>query len=552
MNYYEDYYWLNEDSLKFLQKDYLSEGQDAQERYAQIAQRAEELLGIDGFADEFLGYIKKGYYSLSSPVVSNFGTNKGLPISCNGSFIDDTIESILGKVAEVGTMTKYGAGTSGYFGAIRGRGAPISIGGTSTGSVHFAQMFNTTINVVSQGSIRRGSFAGYWPIDHPDIEEVLEIREEGNPIQNISLGLTITDKWMSEMIAGDSAKRKIWARVLKKKAETGYPYLLFSDTVNRNAPQVYKDLGLTIWASNLCTEICLPSSSLWAFVCNLASLNLLHWDAIEANPRIIRCLLYFQDAVTTEYIQKTDGIRFLEPANKFAREHRAVGMGVLGWHSYLQSKMIPFESFEAKMENVKIFKKIKEQCDVANHELAEAYGEPEILKGYGLRMTTTMAVAPTTSSSFILGQVSPSIEPLDSNYFVKALAKGKFTYKNPFLKKVLADYGKDNLETWNSILQRGGSVQHLTFLSEKEKAVFKTFSEISQKEILIQAAARQKYIDQAQSINLKISTDTPVKEVNQLMIFAWESGIKTLYYQRGVNPAQQLSRNLLECVSCES
>lgn len=300
-----------------------------------------------------------------------------------------------------------------------------------------------------------------------------------------------------------------------------------------------------------CSEISLHSNPEESFVCNLSSLNLIHWDQIKQTDAI-ETLTYFLDAVMEEYIEKTNNLPFMKTANNFARNQRALGVGVLGWHDLLQSKMIPFESFEAKMLNVEIWKTIKEKTHAASRQMAEEYGEPDLLRGYGMRNVTTMAVAPTTSSSFILGQASPSIEPLNSNYFVKDLAKGKFTYKNNKLKEVLKSHNKDDKETWESILTRGGSVQHLDFLSEKEKEVFKTFGEISQKEIVIQAAQRQKYIDQSQSLNLMIHPNTPAKEVSQLLIFGWEQGIKTFYYQRSSNPAQELGRNLLACKSCEA
>ena len=253
----------------------------------------------------------------------------------------------------------------------------------------------------------------------------------------------------------------------------------------------------------------------------------------------------------TEFINKTEGVKHMEAPLKFAKAQRALGIGVLGWHSYLQQKMIGFESLQAKMENSAIWKVIQERTTKASQEMAKLYGEPELMKGYGLRNSTLCAIAPTTSSSFILGQVSPSIEPLNSNYFVKDLAKGKFTYKNPELEKLLIDKGRNDIDTWKSILVKGGSVQHLSFLSEGEKDVFKTFGEISQKEILIQASQRQKYIDQGQSLNMMIPPKTPPKEVNELLIFAWENGIKSLYYQRSANPAQELARSILTCSSCE-
>ena len=546
----EKYYWLNEDSRKFLERGYLTGDQTAEERISEIAKAAEKELKIKGFAEKFEEYMSQGWYSLSSPIWANYGLKRGLPISCFGSYVDDTMEAILTKQAEVGMMTKMGGGTSGYFGDLRARGKEISSGGKSNGPVHFMELFESVTNVVSQSNVRRGSFAAYMPIEHKDILEFLQIRGDGNPIQQLSIGVTVSDKWMKSMIDGDKDKRKIWGKVIQKRFESGYPYLFFSDTMNKNAPEVYKDKKMKIHASNLCSEIALHSSKEESFVCNLSSMNLLHYDDWKGTDAV-EVLTYFLDAVMSEFIRKTENIPYMEAPRNFAQRQRALGIGVLGWHSYLQSKMIPFESFEAKQLTSDIFSYMKQESHQASELLAEKYGEPELLKGYGRRNVTTMAIAPTTSSSFILGQVSPSVEPLNSNYFVKDLAKGKFTYKNPYLERVLDNHGKNNRNVWKTILTSGGSVQGLDFLTDEEKDVFKTFGEISQKEVVIQTAIRQNYIDQAQSINLMIHPKTPVKEVNQLLIFAWEQGVKTLYYHRGTNPSQELSRNLLNCSSCE-
>jgi ribonucleoside-diphosphate reductase alpha chain len=547
----KEIYWLNKDSVTFLERGYLSKGQKPEERILEIAKAAEKILKKKGFAEKFESYMHKGWYSLSSPVWANFGNGRGLSISCNGSYVEDTMNSILEKTAEVGMLTKYGAGTSGYFGDLRARGTPISVGGSSSGPVHFMEMFDAVTRVVSQSNVRRGSFAAYLPIDHPDIMEFLGIREEGHAIQDLSIGVCVSDKFMKKMIEGDKDARGVWAKVLKKRFESGYPYIFFSDNVNNGAPQVYKDKKMMIYASNLCSEICLSSSPDETFVCNLSSMNLLHYDDWKGTDAV-ETLTYFLDAVMEDYINTTENIPFLKAAHNFAKNQRALGIGVLGWHSYLQSKMIAFESMEAKLFNSEIHRLIRAKSYAASREMAKEYGEPPLLKGYGMRNVTTMAIAPTTSSSFILGQVSPSVEPLNSNYYTKDLAKGKFTYRNPYLNDVLTNRGKNSAEVWKSILMKGGSVQHLDFLTDHEKDVFKTFGEISQKEIVIQAATRQKFIDQGQSINLQIHPKTSVKDVNQLIIFAWEQGVKCLYYQRGTNPAQELGRNLLECKSCEA
>ena len=547
----EDFFWLNDDSRTFLSRGYIDGDKTAEERIRDIGEAAADILNSYEFADKFCTYMARGYYSLSSPVWSNFGTTKGLPISCNGVYVEDRMESILGKTAEVGMQTKMGAGTSAYLGSLRPRGSAINTGGTADGPVHFANLLETTVDIIAQGNVRRGSCAVYLDIESPDILEFLDTREEGSTIQNLSLGVSIGDDWMQSMIDGDADKRTVWARVLRKRRESGYPYLFFKDTVNNNKPQVLKDKERTIWASNLCSEIALPSAHDESFVCNLASMNLLTFDEWKLTDAV-ETMITFLDAVMTEYVRKTRGIKFMESSHNFAVRWRALGLGQLGWHSYLQSKGIAFESFDAMMLNTKIAKMIKDRSIKASKDLAIKYGEPEGLKGYGLRNLTVAAIAPTTSSSFILGQVSPSIEPLASNYFTKDLAKGKFTYRNPYLKDVLAKHEQDNEETWVSILKRGGSVQHLDFLTQDEKDVFKTFSEISPLIIVQQAAARQKHIDQAQSLNILIHPDVSAKDVNALIIEGWKLGVKTFYYQRSANPAQELVRDIMNCAACEA
>lgn len=545
-----NYRWLTPESQSFLEKDYLLPGQTVDQRVDIICQTAERILNKPGFAARFKANMEKGWYSLSTPIWTNFGTERGLPISCFGSYIDDTMHSILYTQAEVGTMTKFGGGTSAYFGGLRPRGSIIKDNGESAGPVHFMRLFETLINIVSQGKTRRGNFAAYLPIEHQDIEEFLKLRSEGNAIQDLSFGITISNEWMESMISGDKAKRKIWAKVLESRANTGFPYIFFKDNANNNKPEVYKDMDLNISHTNLCSEIMLPDKEDESFVCDLSSMNLKYFDEWK-DSEAVELLTYFLDAVMTEFIQKASKIQFMERAVNFAKNHRALGIGVVGYHTLLQSKMIPFESMEAKYLNTEIFETIQKQSLAASQRLSQEYGEPDILKGYGRRNTTTMAIAPTKSSSFIMG-VSEAVEPNKTNYYIKDLQKGKFTYRNPDLQALLKSKNQDTKEIWASILAKGGSVQHLKFLDDKEKAVFKTFAEISPKEIIIQAAQRQKYIDQGQSINLMIHPSIPIKDVNQLMIDAWQMGIKSLYYQISVNAAQEFSRNILSCASCEA
>jgi len=548
----EPFYWLNEDSREFLRDGYLLEGVEAEERVRQIAERAEEILGEEGFADTFYEYMSRGFYSLASPVWSNFGLDRGLPISCFGSYMQDSIESILYTQAEVGEMTKQGGGTSGYFGELRPRGSPITNNGKSNGSYSFTELFDTIINVISQGETRRGQFAGYIDVEHDDLEEWLNIKTEGDPVQDIYYGVIIGDDWFQAMVDGDDEKRETWAEIIEARINIGVPYIIFRGNMNEGKPQVYKDKDYQINASNLCTEIALPATADESFVCCLSSMNALHYDEWK-DTDAVETLTRFLDAVMEEFIQSTEGTQFMERAVRFAKRHRAIGIGVLGWHSYLQSNMIPFDSMEAMEKNEEMFRTIKERSYEASEALADEFGEPEVLEGYGRRNTTTMSVAPTKSSSVILGQVSPSIEPLKSNYFVRDGAKLKSTQKNRFLQAILAERGKDTRQVWDSIANKDGSVQHLECLTGEEKEVFKTFAEIPQMAIINQAAQRQKHIDQAQSVNVSIDpSEVSVKEINQLYIEAWKKGVKSLYYQNSVNAAQKFSRDILECRACES
>ena len=397
--------WLNENSRKFLANGYLEEGVSPEQRIREIADNAEKILGIKGYADKFYDYMSKGYYSLSSPVWANFGNKRGLPISCYSIDIQDTMGDIMRATGEIGMMSKLGGGTGGFFGKLRERGAEITGNGESSGSVHFMKLFESLMDVASQGKVRRGAFSPYLPVEHPDIEEFLEIGTEGNPIQTLTHAVTVTDKWMEEMVAGDTKKRKIWAKVLQRRVEMGYPYIFFKDTVNRNTVDVYKDKGLEINHSNLCSEIALPTNNEWSFVCCLSSINIFYYDEWK-DTDAVETLVYFLDAVMEEFIVKLEAMRdsdeeelritfkFMEKAYNFAKANRSLGTGILGWHSYLQSKMIPFESVEASHLNVKIFKNIHDKAYKASKELAEMFGEPEILKGYGRRNATLLAPAP--------------------------------------------------------------------------------------------------------------------------------------------------------------
>lgn len=538
---YKKYYWLNKESRLFLSRGYITE--TPEQRIKDIANTAEKYLKIEGFARKFEDYMARGFYSLSTPVWINFGKNKGLPISCYGSNIDDNLDSILNASREIGMMSKYGGGTSAYLGNIRPRGTTISTGGKADGPVHYARMYDTTVDVCKQAEARRGACAVYLPIEHDDINEFLDIGTEGNPIQNLQYGVTVTDAWMKSMIAGAKKKRETWAKVIQRRSEFGFPYIMFKDNSNNNTP--YKELGLDITASNLCSEIQLPTDSYNSFVCCLGSINLLHWDEIKQTDAV-ETYTHFLNAVMDEFINKSAILPGLGRAHRFAEQHRAIGIGVMGYHSLLQSKLLEFDSLRTKALNDEIFREIQAASINASRWLAKYKDYKCIREGFA--NTTLMAIAPTKSSSFIHGAVSMGIEPIKSNYFIKDLAKSKTVYKNPFLEIELDKYNLNTDEVWEGILNKDGSVQHLDFPT---KEVFKSFIEIAPKELVLQAAQRQKYIDQSQSLNLMIDPSIPAKDINKLYIYAWEEGVKTLYYQFSQSSAQAFSRNILECSSCE-
>lgn len=592
------YWWVNEESTAILNRGYLLRGETIESAIDRITNSiVKQFKGISKeektyIKNIFTEIIEKGWVSLSSPIWANMGTERGLPISCNGVTISDSMSSISSKLSEVMMQTKLGAGTSGYFGNLRGRGAAITNNGVSSGAVSFMELFNTTMNVVSQGSTRRGSFAAYLDIDHPDIEEFLTIKDIGSPIQNLFYGVCVPDYWMKTMINEDGTypeedvkrNRKIWSKVLESRQFKGLPYIFFTDNVNRNKPSIYKELGLKISHSNLCNEVSLPDSESESFVCCLSSMNLELFDEwYELNdPKygrsIVQYAIWLLDAVMTEYIGKLEKELKENPHSamrnslNFSKRHRSIGLGTLGLHSYYQKIGRPFEHPLNMGLNGKIFSYIREESEKASDELGERFGyapifdelPEDVLEKRGIkkkRCTTLLSIAPTTSSSAILGQVSPGIEPFSSNFYKVNLAKGNFIRKNKYLEQLLNEKlekgiikTKEELEElWSDIMVKQGSVQHISedILSKEEKDIFKTFKEISQYEIILQASVRQKYIDQSQSLNINIPPDTPPKEVNGLIIKAWKLGVKTLYYQRSQSVSKELLSNITNCISCE-
>lgn len=418
-------------------------------------------------------------------------------------------------------------------------------------------------HITQAGNTRRGNFAAYLDIDHPDIEEFLQIKDIGSEIQNLFIGVNIPDWWMNDMHYGkDMSKRVLWSKILESRQSKGLPYILFSDTINQNKPKIYKELKEVIHASNLCSEIALPSNIDESFVCCLSSMNLELYDDWKDTDAIYWAVL-FLDAVMSDFIQKTEDEKYLKQAHNFAKRHRSLGLGVMGYHTYLQKNMLSFDSWEARQFNARVFKQLKEESRDASIELAEIFEPAPIFKELNdktdmedivenMRNTTLLAIAPTTSSSSILGQVSPGIEPYSSNYFKAGLAKGNFMRTNKYLRALLIEKDKDDEEVWSSIMLAHGSVQHLDFLSENEKNVFKTFKEISPAEIISQAAQRQQYIDQMQSLNLLIPSSMPISDVHKLYIQAWESKVKSLYYQRSSSVSKEMMTNFVTCNSCEA
>jgi len=551
----EQYVWYTPESRLFMSRDgsYLPTGMSLDERVTRGCELAERILKKPGFAVKFKSYFQRGWYSWSTPIWANFGLDRGLPISCYNTHISDSIESLMGDAhGELAVMSKNGGGTSAYMGAVRGRGQDIRGGanGQSSGSVHFASHLQSLILTCSQGSTRRGNLALYWDITHSDIMEVLRIKQEGSTIQHVSYGVCVPDWWLHDMVKGDRKKREVWAALIEARKNTGNPYILFTDTVNNARPQWYKDQGLFVKSSNLCVETTPTSDEEESFVCDLSSLNILHYDQWK-DTDAPEMMVYFLDAVMTDFIERASGIKYMERAVRYAKRHRSLGIGWFGWHHYLQSKMVPFESMEAMRLNAEVAQTIQRKTVAASRQMALEYGEPEVTRGYGQRHALLQAIAPTTSSSFVIGQSSESIDPMTANIEIKGLAKGKYTVTNPFLLKLLDARGKNTPEVIDSVLKSGGSVQHLGFLTDREKGVFKTFPEVSQMSVVQQAAQRQKYIDQGQSLNVFLTPDVPAKDINYLILEGWRAGVKSFYYNKGLNAAQTFARSVIACSACE-
>ena len=538
---------------------YLLPWETPKDAYMRVATTVARRLYKPEMAEVFFDYIWKGWLNLASPVLSNTGTDRGLPISCFGIDVGDSIAEIGAKNLEMMLLAKHGGGVGIGINMIRPAGSKITGNGTSDGVVPFCKIYDSTILATNQGAVRRGAASVNINIDHPDFLDWLEIREPKGDVNRQSLNLhqcaVVGDKFMRRLEQGDQDARKRWSKLLQKRKATGEPYILFKGNTNKANPRAYKDNGLKVHMTNICSEITLHTDESHSFVCCLSSVNLAKYDEWK-DTNLIYHSIWFLDGVLEEFIQKAKGLKGFDNSVRSAEKGRALGLGVLGWHTYLQQKGIPFEGMQAQFETRRIFSQIKIESERASRDLAEVYGEPLWCKDTGFRNTHLRAIAPTVSNSKLSGNVSPGIEPWAANVFTEQSAKGTFIRKNKELEKVLRKAGINSSETWNKILEDKGSIQDipelddwgyvqgkLCKLSECEediakygydtvKDVFKTFKEINQLELVNQAGIRQQYIDQSVSLNMAFPSEASPKWINQVHLDAWKKGIKTLYYMR--------------------
>jgi ribonucleoside-diphosphate reductase alpha chain len=590
-NYGEEYGWEvdvdfpswgnNEIYVKTISKTYLQAGEKPKDAYWRVATTVAKRLEKPQLATKFFDYIWKGWLCLATPVLSNTGTDRGLPISCFGIDVGDSIFEIGSKNLELMLLAKHGGGVGIGINMIRPAGSKITGNGTSDGIVPFAKIYDSTILATNQGSVRRGAASVNIKIEHKDFEDFLEIREPKGDVNRQSLNLhqcvVVSDRFMKKLEEGDSEARRKWGKLLQKRKATGEPYIMYKGNVNKANPEMYKKNGLKVHMTNICSEIVLHTDEQHSFVCCLSSLNLAKYDEWKDTDLVYTSTI-FLDGVLEEFLQRAKNMKGFENAVRSAEKGRALGLGVLGWHTYLQQKGLPFEGLQAQFETRKIFSGIKIESERASRDLANEYGEPLWCKESGFRNTHLRAVAPTVSNSKLSGNVSSGIEPWAANVFTEQTSKGTFIRKNPELRRVLKKIGFDTKETWDSILADGGSVMGLDFLDEwcyldgklvecnevteeshkgrcySVKDVFKTFKEINQLDLVRQAGIRQQYIDQAVSLNLAFPAIAEPKWINQVHLEAWKQGVKTLYYMRTESVLRgDIAAKAMdpECVSCE-
>ena len=546
--------------VKTISKGYLLAGETPKDAYWRVSTAVARRLGKPHLASKFFDYIWRGWLNLATPVLSNTGTDRGLPISCFGIDVGDSIQEIGQKNLEMMLLAKHGGGVGIGLNMIRSAGSRITGNGTSDGVVPFAKIYDSTILATNQGSVRRGAASVNLNIEHGDFDDWIEIREPKGDVNRQSLNLhqcvIVGDKFMRKLEEGDADARRKWGKVLQKRKATGEPYIMFKGNVNKNNPEAYKQNGLKVFMTNICSEIALHTDESHSFVCCLSSVNLAKYDEWK-DTDLIYTATWFLDGVLEEFIQRAKNMRGFENSVRSAEKGRALGLGVLGWHTYLQQKGMSFEGLPAQFETRRIFSQMKIEAERASRAMAEEYGEPLWCVGTGMRNTHLMAIAPTVSNSKLSGNVSPGIEPWAANVFTEQTAKGTFIRKNHELERVLRKAGLNNKETWDQILSDGGSVQGIDELDNwgyvngkltnrsdmtesnfenKEidwvKDIYKTFKEINQLELVKQAGIRQQYVDQSVSLNLAFPTQATPKWINQVHMEAWKLGIKTLYYMR--------------------
>ena len=550
---------------KTISGGYLLKGETPRMAYERVCEAVSRRLDKPELGEVFFNYIWKGWLCLASPVLSNTGTDRGLPISCFGIDVADSIHDIGTKNLEMMLLAKHGGGVGIGVNQIRPAGSKITGNGTSDGVVPFCKIYDSTILATNQGSVRRGAASVNINIEHGDFEEWLEIREPKGDVNRQSLNIhqcaVVGDKFMRRLEAGDVDARKRWGKLLQKRKATGEPYILFKGNTNKVNPPAYKENGLKVHMTNICSEITLHTDESHSFVCCLSSLNIAKYDEWK-DTNLIYDATWFLDGVMEEFIQKAKGLRGFENSIRSAAKGRAIGLGVLGWHSYLQSNGIPFEGLLAQFATRKIFSQIKIESERASRVLAEEYGEPLWCVGTGMRNTHLRAVAPTVSNSKLSGNVSPGIEPWAANVFTEQSAKGTFIRKNPILEQCLEDAELNTSEIWNKILEDGGSVQNIDELEGlligdhdiPFKDVFKTFKEINQLELVNQAGLRQQYVDQAVSLNLAFPSEATPKWINKVHMDAWKNGVKTLYYMRTESVLRgDLAAKAMDesCIACD-
>ena len=532
--------WMSQEAVDTLSRGYLWQAETPRGMWERVANNAARILKREDVAQDLLEALWNGYIGLATPVAANFGTPRGLPISCYSVHLSDSVQSIYSHLKEVAALSKNGGGVGVYFGDIRPAGAPISSGGKSTGVVPWAQQYDLAASVVSQGGVRRGSFAIYMPITHPDLPELLRSKDhsQGDPRKFVdsNIAVTVDDEFVKAMIAGDREKQKLFGEVLKIRMVSGSPYIVYIDNANRQNPECYHQRGLEVSTSNLCSEIFLHTDEDHSFVCVLSSLNLSKydewktWTGSNTGKTVPELATYLLDAVVEEFIKKAERLPSMGRSVRFARKSRALGIGTMGLHALYQNRGYAFESAEARQLNIECHKFIKDKAEKASKQMAVEYGEPEWCEGNGRRHTHLIAIAPTRSNSVISGAVSQGIEPIDANYYVAKQAKGTFVRKNPYLVALLDSLNKNTEEVWESILEARGSVQHLDFLTDSQKKLYRTAREIDQFEIIKQSADRQPYVCQGQSVNLFVDPEASPDYIFKLHLSAWKQGLKSLYY----------------------